>query len=298
MNIRKLSNSQIDKNAWDQCIRDSENGRVYALSWYLDSLTNGKWDGLVLDNYRGVMPLPYVKKAGIRLYIQPWFCQQLGPFWIHSYPKGLLSAMKKKIASPFYHLNLNSQTRFFPENHKLELRPNMVLPLDKSWKSLVLDFRSNHSRNIKKAGKAGLEIRPVSTEQYLGLKKSSGTRMSGKQWEKLGKLLVELDKKNLLIPAGAWLDGELVSAVCWIKDFRHLVYFQAAGNETGKKHAAAFLLVSDMMQQYAERDYVIDFEGSSNQGVRRFYRGFGATNEAYPVLISHGMRILEKIKRP
>ncbi|MGM0651132.1 MAG: hypothetical protein ACQES1_11595, partial [Bacteroidota bacterium] len=112
----------------------------------------------------------------------------------------------------------------------------------------------------------------------------------------LDNILKLLFDKDMLIPQGTWLNGELLSAVCWIKDFDRLVYFQAASNDKGKKYSGAFLLVNHMIEQYQHSNWVIDFEGSSNTGIRRFYRGFGATNEAYPVLISKSMDILQKIK--
>jgi hypothetical protein len=297
MKIRKLANAKIDKTAWDECISRAENRRVYALSWYLDSVTGKKWDGLVLDDYRAVMPLPYVKKAGIRFYLQPWFCQQLGPFWIHSYPTGLLEAMESKIHSPFYELNLNSETRFFPEYKALGLRPNMVLPLNKKKEALYSALKTNHRRNLKKAKKIKPEIRQVGIERYMEFKKENSEILEGKKIIRLKNILQKLHANHALILRGVWIDQELLSAVCWIKDFNRLVYFQAASSDKGKKHASAFLLVEEMIETYAGTHTTLDFEGSQNDGIRRFYRGFGATNESYPVLISKGMRLVKYIRK-
>ncbi|HKK67441.1 MAG TPA: GNAT family N-acetyltransferase [Bacteroidales bacterium] len=297
MKIRKLANAKIDKTAWDECISRAENRRVYALSWYLDSVTGKRWDGLVLDDYRAVMPLPYVKKAGIRFYMQPWFSQQLGPFWIHSYPTGLLDAMEKNISSPFYELNLNSNTRFFPEYKWLELKPNMVLPLNKKKETLYAALKTNHRRNLKKAKKIKPEIKHVGIETYMAFKTENSKILEGKKTGKLENILQKLHANNALILRGVWLKDELLAAVCWIKDFNRLVYFQAASSEKGKKYASAFLLVEEMIETYANTHTTLDFEGSQNQGIQRFYRGFGATNESYPVLLSKGMRLVKYIRK-
>jgi len=295
MNIQRVSNRQIDKTAWDDFIRHAENRRVYALSWYLDSLTNKKWDALIADDFKAVMPLPFVKKAGIKVYIQPLFCQQLGPFWRFGYPPGIMTAFKNKIPSPFYALNLNGPARFFPENASLHMRPNMILPLNKSYKNIYGQFTKNHKRNVKKAHKAGLEVREVSIDAYLELKKNNSRVKQAGTLNRLSSLLHEMQNKGLLIPQGSWLDGNLVSAVCWVKDFDRLIYFQAASNDKGKIYAGAFLLVDHFIKQHQNTNLTIDFEGSSIEGIRRFYRGFGATNEAYPVLVSKSMQLFKKI---
>ncbi|MEA3449268.1 MAG: hypothetical protein U9Q98_12605 [Bacteroidota bacterium] len=296
MDIQRVSNKQIDKTAWDNCIRRAENRRVYAMSWYLDSLTNNKWEALILDDFKAVMPLPFTRKAGFKIYIQPLFCQQLGPFWKFGYPPGLVADFKRNIPSPLYALNLNSHTRFFPENESLRVKPNMILPLDKTYKNLYGQFTKNHKRNLNKAKKSGLEIRPLSIEAYLQLKKENSPMIRSQKQYQLTNLLYEIQHKELLISQGAWLNNELVSAVCWVKDFNRLIYLQAVSNDTGRTYAGAFLLVNHIIQQYQNSKWTIDFEGSSIEGIRRFYRGFGATNEAYPVLISKSMRILQKIK--
>ncbi|MGC9330349.1 MAG: GNAT family N-acetyltransferase [Bacteroidales bacterium] len=295
MNIQRVSNKQIDKTAWDNCIRHTENRRVYALSWYLDSLTNNKWEALILDDFKAVMPLPFIRKVGFKMYIQPLFCQQLGPFWTFGYPPGLMTNFKSKIPSPFYALNLSGPARFYPENASLRVKLNMVLPLDKTYKNIYSQFTTNHKRNIKKAEKSGLEVREVSIDEFLELKKNNSELKHPGTLNRLSKLLQEIQNKGLLIPHGTWRNNKLISAVCWVKDFDRLIYFQAASNDEGRKYAAAFLLVNRILQQYQNSKWTIDFEGSSIPGVRRFYRGFGAMNEAYPVLISKNMQFVYKI---
>ena len=57
------SHSEIDKEKWDACIRESANGIIYGYSWYLDIVSPG-WAGLIEDAYTAVFPLTQRKKFG------------------------------------------------------------------------------------------------------------------------------------------------------------------------------------------------------------------------------------------
>ena len=73
------TNAEIDKQKWDQCIRESNQAVIYAESVYLDYMA-GEWDALVYGDYEALMPLCFRKKWGIRYLYQPAFVQQGGIF--------------------------------------------------------------------------------------------------------------------------------------------------------------------------------------------------------------------------
>ena len=78
-NIKYLLHHQIDKTKWDRCIKGADNGLIYGHSFYLDHMAR-HWDGLVLNDYEAIMPLPWNKKYGIYYLYQPFLCAQLGIF--------------------------------------------------------------------------------------------------------------------------------------------------------------------------------------------------------------------------
>ena len=77
--IKLLRHNEINKVRWDECVKKSFNGNVYALSWYLD-IVHRNWDALVENDYERVMPLTSSKKFGLSYMFQPFFVQQLGVF--------------------------------------------------------------------------------------------------------------------------------------------------------------------------------------------------------------------------
>ncbi|HTN35494.1 MAG TPA: hypothetical protein VL053_00380, partial [Arachidicoccus sp.] len=79
--IHYLTRSDLNVNQWDSLVRDSANGRAYALSFYLDTMTGGNWNAVVLGDYEAILPLPFRKKWGLKLIANPAFSQQLGIIW-------------------------------------------------------------------------------------------------------------------------------------------------------------------------------------------------------------------------
>ena len=61
-NIHYLTNREIDKIKWDECIDKADNGLVYAYSFYLDHMAK-QWDALVWNDYEAVMPLTWKPMA-------------------------------------------------------------------------------------------------------------------------------------------------------------------------------------------------------------------------------------------
>ena len=50
MQIEILPSSKIDKQKWDDCIKNSSNPLIYATSTYLDYMADN-WDGFIADDY-------------------------------------------------------------------------------------------------------------------------------------------------------------------------------------------------------------------------------------------------------
>ncbi len=79
MKISYLPQANIDKSKWDRCIDSSENGLIYAYSFYLDAMSEN-WDALIVNDYEMVMPLTWKKKYTIYYLYQPLFTASLGIF--------------------------------------------------------------------------------------------------------------------------------------------------------------------------------------------------------------------------
>src|SRR5687767_8915533 len=77
--LQYLKRKEIDANKWNRCVDSAAHSLLYARTEYLDAMAD-HWNGLVLDDYKAVMPLPYRVKWGICYVAMPAFVQQLGIF--------------------------------------------------------------------------------------------------------------------------------------------------------------------------------------------------------------------------
>src|SRR5258708_15662853 len=90
LHIRYWKRQEIDIASWDACIQQSANRLLYGFHYYLDELTGGQWDALVLGDYQAGMPLTWRRKYGISYLAQPPFSQQKGIFSPLPVPGSLL----------------------------------------------------------------------------------------------------------------------------------------------------------------------------------------------------------------
>src|SRR5674476_934713 len=74
-----LKHNEIDREQWDNCIKNTPGAKPYAYSWYLDIMAPG-WQALVDDDYDSVFPVPGFSRFGIQYIATPVFLQQLGAF--------------------------------------------------------------------------------------------------------------------------------------------------------------------------------------------------------------------------
>ena len=280
--IRYLKHIDIDKQKWDQCVNSASNGLVYGLSWYLDIVSPG-WEALVDEDYQSVMPLPVKSKFGVRYLAQPIFTQQLG--WFGSLPENAgmeLNKLKRRFLFGFMNFNA-AHTELIKKTTR---HLNLVLGLDKAYSELQKRYSSNHKRNIQKVVKAKLHLNDLSVAEFQEMYQSTG-------WDKKYGLKDEhfIRLVDLLKTAVSDSCARLISiedkhqnklAACALFEYKNrITYLFPITSEQGYQQNAQFFLIDTIIRENEESEKVIDFEGSAIEGIKRFYKGFGAMDEFY-----------------
>ncbi len=57
-----LEHNEINLHKWDLAVANSHCANVFQFYWYLNLATNNQWAAIVEDDYKSVMPLPYIQK--------------------------------------------------------------------------------------------------------------------------------------------------------------------------------------------------------------------------------------------
>lgn len=280
--IRHLQYHQLDKERYDRCISEAQNGRVYAYSWYLD-LVCDNWDALVWQDYEIVMPLPWKTRFGIPFIITPNWAQQLGLFSREEISVEMLTSFLKAIPRKFIKIDYRMNAGNRSELKSVSVRDNYLLVLDQPFERIVENFNNNR----KKAARLCFDDYHIdkntsadafrqffeSIEKPFQLQKSAFNSLLA---------LLESGRKEINI----WSVQEnknIVAALFWVNDSRRLTCLLPIVSENRKKDQLPTFLICELIKSFENSKLILDFEGSMIPGVAQFYRSFGAEKEFYYV---------------
>ncbi len=310
--IRYLKYQDIDKKKWDKCIEESFNETIYAYSWYLDIVCH-KWEALVRDDYQSVFPLTTGKKSGINYLYQPFFTQQLGVFSKNITEKKDVDIFLEAIPSKYKFVEINLNT-FNKNNSKTYIStPNVTyeLHLINSYTDNYKNYSYNIKRNIKKAKEHNLSIKKnVNPAHIIEIfKKNRGKNiftLNKKSYQILRSLIYDCINRGRADITGVYTSkGDLCAGAFFIQSKKKVIFLFSATNKEAKTTGAMSLLIDSFIKENSGRDIILDFEGSNNLNLARFYNGFGSEKNIYlqikknqlPYFIKKGVNLAKKIRK-
>jgi len=285
--IRLLQHEAIDKSAWDNCIENALNGNLYAYSWYLD-VVSPAWCALVEDGYEKVFPLPVSSKAGIRYVMQPFFTQQLGLYSRQKLIAGSLNEYLDQAERNYRYIdiNLNAFNQVSPGRNAVELT-NLELDLCGDYGKISDGYKENLKRNLKKASGNKLTItknvRPEEIISLFGKNKGADLPHLGRsQYSIIHRIAYQGIHKGIGETRGVYDEfNQLVAAALWINSHQKAVFLFSALSDSGKQLNAMPLLIDSFIRDHSGMPLTLDFEGSNDEGLARFYSSFGAKRISY-----------------
>lgn len=284
--IRYLTHNQIDKQCWDDCIAQSSDGLVYVWSWYLD-VVHPNWEALVEDDYETVMPLTGNKKFGINYLFQPFFTQKFGVFGKKEVCEEKIEEFLNKIPEKFKFAEIKCTNL---KGCATNTHCNIELSLNQDYSVIAANYHSNTKRNLAKAKKDGLTIvenaEPSAIIELFRKNRGKDIKHWGdNEYNRLLSLVEAAKNHNQCFVLGAQTsDNHLVAGAFFMTSHKKIVFLFSGSDESNKEnHGLAFLL-NHVIEKYAGTDYALDFEGSDNEGLARFYKGFGGEEKYYSEL--------------
>lgn len=286
-----IENKDIDIEKWDRCITSSFNGNVYAMSWYLD-LVFENWSALVDGDYQRVMPLMISKKFGFSYFLQPFFVQQLGVFSESILNPEIIAdfivAIPQRVK--YVKVNLNAFNRVDENKFKVIPNTNYVLDLISDYHKLYSSYSTNQKRNIKKALKNNLySIKGVKPDEIIRLfRENRGTNVdkwSDKNYIVLKRMMYSAIHKGVGVTYGVYGDhNQLYTSAFFLMQGKRIIFLFSGTSAEARNTGALSFLIDQMIQKYASSGWVLDFEGSNDHNLARFYKGFGAKKTIYYTL--------------
>lgn len=310
--IAHLTHDKIDKQKWDECIRHSFNGLIYAYSWYLDIVCPG-WEALVENNYERVFPLTSKRKSGINYLFQPFFTQQLGLFSKNILSEENTEEFLSRIPEKFklIEINLNVFNKIDGSKHEIYPNRNYELDLIPSYDFLYKYYSDNTKRNLKTSEKSQLIInKNAELQKVIDLFRTH----RGKDIETLKdndyttfKILTNtlLSKKTAHIWGVKSPQEELCAGAIFIESNKRVVFIFSATSHAARSNGAMTFLLDRFIRENAQRNLILDLEGSNDPDLARFYKGFGSTECIYfhykknmlPLILSKSITFIKWFKK-
>ena len=308
--FKYISHSKLNKVKWDKCISNSFNERIYAYSWYLDIISEN-WNAIIYKNYKAVFPVIFKNRILFKTYYQPFFAQQLGLFInreINDTEKLKLTSsfftfLYKKIGVltfcstsefKFYFENVVLKKKFLPFSnfHNVKMRINLELDLTNNYSAIIKNYKKNTVRNLDKAKKKNfnliktlnLKFEKNMIQDFLFLYQknvASHINLKRNHLKIINDILVSSFKKEKGYFISVFFEGKLISSAFILSCYkRDILIFHATEESFREFHPTSYLIDSHIREN-SNSDKVLDFEGSSIDGIYRFYKGFGAIENNY-----------------
>lgn len=284
--IRKIVHKNIDRKKYQNCIQNAINYRIYAEDWYLDIVTEGKWDCLVLGDYEAIMPLPFKRKLGIKYIMQPLFCQQLGVFSPNFLDENKFKQFENKLSkNPVgsYHFNEENTKDFKPIG---SIKVNHLLNLNRDYSILHNNFKKDRKKDIRRIEKMDViivndldkvEFTNELISKYPDFKEFYLSTI-------FNNLIDELVQRNQVIFYKLLIDNVLVSTAFLIKSKKSTILMFSSRDKSNLYKGSFAFLLNQFIKDNANTDMVLDFEGSMLKNIASFNESFGAEIAEYAVL--------------
>jgi len=282
--IQLLTNQQIDKKKWDECLHACPQNNLYANSWYLD-LVCPNWKGIVYEQnqkYSAIMPVPVIEKYFFEIVRQPLFCQQVGFF---SQNEALLDDFLQVLSQKFryipkYCLNVKNFSEKIALPFQTQKNYTHHLDLSQNYEQIYKGYHADRRYRLRKATASEI-IESLDIESLIQLfredtaKKISGG-VSEKAYSLLRTIFSELTKRNLAKLFYTKKNGQITSGILVVFYQNQLIYLFNAAPEKFRKDDGRTLLLDHIFRKYAQSDFIFDFESPKKPQICSFYESFGA----------------------
>jgi len=286
--INFVNHADIDKHKWNNCVLLSHFPTFFA-DYDLLTLASPQWHALILNDYEAVMPLPVKSKFSISYIYTPSFISRLGIFsTIH--PDNInFQDFISHIPAKFKHIDLTFNT--FLKDSQFRYLHSYQLSLKNHYTTIYTSFSENCKRNIKSAEKQLLLYsEDVNTKEIINLfKNNRGREKNIRLRQEDYQLLLQISdlaaSRSLLDSVAVRnREGDLLAAALFLRDNQKIWFWFSGRSQAHAKTNAMFFLINEYIKKHAETSTVLDFNGSMNDQIARFYRGFGSEKYEVPFL--------------
>jgi hypothetical protein len=275
--------NEIDREQWDNCIRNSHGIKPYAYSWYLDIMSPG-WEALVDDDYDSVFPIPCFDRFGIRYIATPIFLQQLGVFSPDKPASAKINEFLEYLPDNFRLIDLCIGQNINADGFSVTERANFELDLSGPYEKIRENFSAHCRRNIEVSAKMKHQlVSNITPEELVDLfvrnrgKDIKGIK--GRDYQRLKNLMNFCLKNRKGRIVGVRSPGKrIISGIFIVETHGRKTLLFVVNTPEGREKRAGYFIVNEIIKTFASTRIRLDFAGSSVPSVASFMESFGSVN--------------------
>ncbi|MCS4302832.1 hypothetical protein [Chryseobacterium sp. BIGb0232] len=281
--IRRLKYNEIDFVKYSQCLDRSEQRKYSAAKDFLDTTAPKQWEILVYNDYEAVMPVPFVRKYGVKIVHNPKLCQQLGVFS----EKDDVNLNEKFLD----YLESHYLIRAYPFNDGNELRTpfrikkNFLIYPD-AYEDVYTRYSPKRKRKLRldqevwdhselRSVSYG-EVKPFIESNIIGLSKESDLAGFMDIYETFYNL------KYLKFLA-FYYQGKIINVIATYSDCGMVALLGNFSDKEYVKLSGASVLIDRMIKETIAT-HIFDFEGGDIPNIEEFFRGFRPELKPYAII--------------
>jgi hypothetical protein len=284
--IRYIRQKDLNYLLWDRCINNSLNGLVYAYSWYLDIVAE-RWDALVEDDYRSVMPLIFKFKSGYKKIYSPYLCKQLGIFSVRPLNETRILQFVNLLPKSFKRISIcfnrqNCQSLRLKDGYQIlsAYEMDLIIPYEKKAKlyteavNYAISLAMDRKLNVVK----GISLTEI--ESFIRIHETKfAENIILKPLKLILAQLINAGKAEII---GAYSNtNTLISLACFIRSNQNVIMLYALTNQQGVEEKANYMIMDLFLKNYSSRNVTLSLDHFDENWNSQFYRDFGAMESTF-----------------
>lgn len=291
--IQRLKYHQIDFARYDECLANSVQYKYSANSRFLDITSNKNWDLLVYGDYEAVMPVPFIRKMGLKVVVNPKLCQQLGVFSREDSPELndlFLSYLEENYAVWYYALNEGNQL-ITPLNQR---KNYLINPQPYEIVRQAYSPKRKRKLRLEPEVVANSEIKEV---DFFAAKNFMEKNFQAGEGQNAAEYIVIFQKffEAECLKFQAFLyQQKIINLLALYYDEKTVALLGTFNDKEKVKLSGASVLIDREIEKNIASK-IFDFEGGELPNVEEFFKGFRPEMKYYSILKSTKREVLKKL---
>ncbi|MFZ4928262.1 hypothetical protein [Chryseobacterium sp. Mn2064] len=292
--IRRLKYDEIDFVKYTQCLENSEQRKYSAARHFLDVTSEKQWELLVYRDYEAVMPVPYVRKYGMKIVHNPKLCQQLGIF--SEKDSADLNETFLEYLEKNYMIRIYTFNDFNKFHTKIRFKKNFLL-YPESYETVYAKYSPKRKRKLR-LGEDVLKESEIKEISYDKAKNFIETNTIGTSKDSdlsdFMRIFEIFHQLKYLTFTAFYYQNTIANVIATYSDYGMVALLGNFNDKDYVKLSGASVLIDQRIKETIDT-HIFDFEGGELPNIEEFFRGFRPELRPYGIIENSKKELFKKL---